>query len=164
MREVCRDNRFPTPGPKMPILRLKGGEEKTLLVLSQEVQGFWVHWTGRSTVECTVPHDDCHGHKMGFASKWKGYLHVVDVHSKRQGFLELTPTLAEQLQVQLIPERQRSVRGVTLSVSRTKANNGRVKVLVTHQYPGTRELPEEVDPLPSLRVLWGYCNGYEKDN
>lgn len=161
MDQVFRDNRPPPAGPKMPIIRLKGSESRDFLILSTEVNGFWSHWTGRCTIECTLPHENCRGHQLGFPSKWKGYLHVYEWATKKQGFLELTPALAEQLEMQ-VGQRKNCVRGMSVKVERSRANNGRVKLLVTNiATPKEAGMIDEVDPLPAVRILWGYVGHRE---
>jgi hypothetical protein len=132
---------------------MKAGETKAFLILSPAISGFWTHWNGRVSAPCVEPHDLCPGCKHNQPSRWKGYLHAVDMVTRNECFLELTPTAAEMLSLQI--ENKDSLRGFRLELKRTTAANGRLRLQLLPKIERLTDLPSAKDPLISLQNLWG---------
>lgn len=143
----------PPPGPETEILRIPGGEKRTCLILSRAFWGVWTHWDGHRTEPCLGEGASCPGHKKGYPSRWKGYLHVWLVHQAKEAFLEVTPGLAERIK-DVLPQGK-PFRGETIIVSRGKGDKARLyadacKLRVTD----TAKLRPERDPERVLCYLW----------
>jgi len=152
---VMRMNDPPPPGPGLPIIRIKAKQQFLAIILCREIFGFMCHWAGKATVPCTSQPLGCAGcnARPPWPSRWKGYLHVLEMSSRKQGFLEITPASAEMIRLQTV--KGVSLRGNVLEAFRSDANNGRLKIVFKSVFPRPDELPEAIDPLPALKKLWG---------
>lgn len=153
MASPRRQDTPPPPGPSLPIVRIKAGEIRPFLILSSFIQGFFTHWNGRVSVPCMDPKDLCHGCRTNQPTRWKGYLHTLDMTSSRECFVELTPASAEMISLQ--HDSRESLRGFRLELKRTTAANGRLRLQILPKIDRLTDLPAGKDPLISLQQLWG---------
>jgi len=153
-----RDDKPPRPGPSIPVIRIKGGEQRLLIVLSPRLIGYWTHWGGKATMPCTGKELGCTGcsARPPWPSRWKGYLHALCLVKHYDCFLELTPAAAEMLSLQ--SDNAMSLRGVKIELRRTPGANGRLKLIVHNRTLTMNDLPEPKDPMVSLAKLWGINN------
>lgn len=151
--DLDRDPRPPSPGPRIPIIRVGPGETLNCHCVSPGIQGFWTHWLGdRSQPHYRDP-AECPGCKIGAPKRWKGYLFCI-IHEKRvNAFIEVTPATALQLGEQL--DQGESLRGVMLQFKRTAKKNGRLAVTVLTNRIDSKKLPPDQDCEATLRNLWG---------
>lgn len=145
----------PKAGPGVPILRVKAGQHFLFVALAMKIAGFMAHWSGKASVPCTGDDPPCPGcnARPPWDSRWKGYIHVLEMSSKAEGFLEITPASAEMLQLQSV--NPLSLRGTIFEAMRTSANNGRLKLIYKSVFPRLADLPAEKDPTEALKRLWG---------
>lgn len=150
--EIARDDRIPAPGPKIDLLRVPSSQDWHLLIHGKQIHGFPVHWDAGSRQ--SRPHftQNCPWCIAQMPRKWVGYVHAT-VHERREvGFVELTVVAATQLQEQT--NHLLSLRGCTVILKRSKANNGRLSAVLLREPTGNESLLPERDPLHTLRVLW----------
>lgn len=146
-------NEPPAPGPRLLVLRLRAGQKCSFVILSETIIGIWTHWSGRASNPCFTPKEDCEGCKKGYPKRWKGYIHCIDKSAHRHVFLELTPMSATSLRGQ-IPGGS-SLRGFSLSAERGRGDKARLAVLIEQYCPKISDLPQAIDPIPTLSELWG---------
>jgi hypothetical protein len=154
----------PRPGPAMPILRVKAGQEMHFVILSESLWGIWTHWAGNRSEPCFAENATCPGHKRGLPRRWKGYLHVWHIDKRLEAFIELTPTAAHCLLDQA--GKNCSLRGLRLKLRRTGASNGRLLVNLLPANPSMEGFAQPKDPESILCKLWGVdriITGRERD-
>jgi len=158
-----RDDKPPRPGPSVPIIRIKGGEQRLFIVLSPAMIGYWTHWGGRATVPCTTKALGCAGchARPPWPMRWKGYLHALCLVKHYDCFIELTPVAAEMLTLQI--DNGVSLRGLKMEIRRSPGTNGRLKLIVHGKPTLLKDLPEPKDPMISLDKLWGLNQREEND-
>lgn len=150
--ELRRVEEAPRPGPRWPIIRLKGGQAGLFQIFSHRVRIFASHWNGKRSQPCTVPQSECAGCLDKLPNKYKGYLHVRSVNTDVEGFLELTPTAIDSMKNQT--PGVASVRGMRVEVRRTRGDQGRLSLVMLPVCCSISELPPERDPEDTLRQLW----------
>ena len=140
--------------PTLTLVRLKAGEQMTFRILSERVFGLYTHWNGKKSSPCLKDPAECQGCKRGYSTRWKGFLHVLNVQTQRQLIFECT-AFATSLFLDQVEDR-RHLRGLRVLCERSRgADNGRLKMTLL---PGTTsfiDLPVEVCPLATLEKLWG---------
>lgn len=139
----------------MLVYRLKAGQSMDAVIVSRSLWGCYTHWNGRCSEPCYEGKGKCPGHKRGLPVRWKGYLHVYDVKRKRQCFLELTPTSADDLLREL---GEGAMRGQRVNIARQQGDKARLSVSVfsAERYTcDVSQLPEPKDPYKTLAKLWG---------
>lgn len=143
----------PAPGAKAEVIRVKSTEPQTFVVCSDQVQGVWIHWVGRSK-ECTMEKSGmCPGCDKGQTRKWKGYLHCIRGTGPTQVFLEITPDFTRSMAAQL--DGKTALRGLIMRVSKTKGGaKGRYIVDLLERRHNVDTLPAGQDVLPTLLFLW----------
>lgn len=155
MLDLNRQDLPPTGGPEMLVYRLKAGQSIDAIIISKALWGVYTHWNGRTSEPCYQAKGKCPGHKRGLPVRWKGYLHVWDVKKKRQCFLELTPTSAQDL---LDALGVGQMRGQRIVIARQNGDKARLTVNVfgedRYQCDLTK-LPDPRDPYRTLAKLWG---------
>jgi hypothetical protein len=153
--DLNRQDTPPKPGPARPIIRVQGDEPTIVHIASNRLWGVWTHWDGHRSQPCFQANEECEGCKKGHPKRWKGYLHAWSVKLKREIFLELTPTTAENLLAQL-PNGQ-DLRGLWIKCSRVNGQRqARIKVEIIeppNSWP-TMKMPLK-DPRETLDLLWG---------
>lgn len=143
----------PAPKQKMDVIRIVSSEPHSLICVSKAAFGQPVHWFGRRSHECTGQRGNCKGCTDNWPVKWQGYLHVMTPATNWQGFLEFTATAWGIIISQMKPGED--MRGVILRVGRTKGGaKGRYLIEVLERRIPETDLPQERDPLATLRMLW----------
>lgn len=143
----------PAPKQRMDVIRIVSAEPHQLIVVSKAIFGQPVHWFGKRSHECKTERGNCEGCKDNWPQKWQGYLHVMTPQHNWQGFLEITAT-AWQLILSQMPSGQ-NLRGIIIRVGRTKGGSkGRYLIEVLERRIPDDDLPQERDPLTTLRMLW----------
>jgi len=154
--KVLRQNRVPERGgPRVDVVRLKGGECLTFCILSPSFWGFVIHWDERKrrSAACCEKRENCEGCRNELPQKWRGYLCVIS-QNKGKVFLEFTKEAANRL-LDLVGDGE-SLRGLHFFLERTRSDNGRLRprLLSTREDPD--KLPADEDPEPILRFLWDW--------
>lgn len=143
----------PPPKMKMDVIRITSTEPHQLIVVSRTAFGQPVHWFGRRSHECTAQRGNCEGCNSNWPCKWQGYIHVMTPTHNWQGFLEFTATAWAIIESQL--KSGENLRGAIIRVGRTKGGaKGRYLVEVLERKIPDADLPQERDPLNTLRMLW----------
>jgi hypothetical protein len=143
----------PAAKQKMDVIRILTQEPQTLIVVSKSIWGQTIHWFGKRSHECRKDRGNCEGCKDNWPDKWKGYLHVTIPTGRWQGFLEITATAWALIEAQV--KRGEDLRGIIIRVGRTKGGaKGRYLIEVLERRIPAVDLPEERDPLATLRMLW----------
>jgi hypothetical protein len=128
--------------------RLKGGEEKKLVITGKRVYGFFTHWTGTRTVPCWENHDLCEGGHTENTLRENYFLQCWSLNSNKGVFLYLTPEAERMFTAQI--ESGKTILGLTLRVRRTGAKNGRL-IVELDQYAEPRIIrAKELDPYLSV--------------
>lgn len=158
MSEFVRGAAPPAPRRRMEVFRVTTAETSQFTCLSPAIYGQWVHWFGRRTHECFQDRKDCEGCRNNWPVKWKGYLHVIDPSGRSEGFLEVTSTCWNLIHTQM-QDGQR-LRGLRFRLARTKGGaKGRYLVTILETPAMEKDLPEEKDPIQTLRFLWAAKKG-----
>lgn len=158
MVPLRRQDAPPKSGPDIFVRRLRAAEKLTVQLISPSLWGCWVHWAGDHSEPCLEDKKKCPGHARGLPVKWKGYLHVINLHNRREEFLEMTPYSANMMLDQV--EADVPLRGYRLQCERGKGDKARVKVLVLPCLTEASGLPQPVDPYKTLCNLWS-CQGID---
>lgn len=138
---------------KSTVHRVTTAETQQFVILSKSVFGQMIHWAGNRSHECTKESKKCNGCERGWPEKWLGYLHVINVHAEHECFLELTLTACNLLDKQVAPGE--NFRGVQVRIRKTKGGaKGRYLVEVMPRRVDDVTLPQEKDPVETLRFLW----------
>lgn len=152
-------NRAPEPpdraGPRMMVLRLKGNQARTFACLSEVVWGTFIHWNPRAerSTECLENPDICPGCIAKLPSKWRGYI-CIENTSREIIFLEITPDAYRDIKDAV--ENINKLRGHRFRARRTAADNGRLRMEHLEAEASKAGLPRDVDPEPTLRMLWSW--------
>lgn len=153
MSSTFRGAAPPAPQRRMIVHRVTTSETEEFCCVSVAPFGQWIHWFGRRSHECTQDRARCKGCQDNWPVKWKGYLHVLTDCGKTHAFLEITSTCFHLLEAQL-PDKT-NWRGIRFRLRRTKGGaKGRYLVEVLERRIPDEELPQEQDPLGTLRMLW----------
>lgn len=143
----------PKAGPKVEIVRITSAEQQLFLILGTHIFGQLIHWHGGRSHECIADKGDCEKCRLGWAPKWKGYLHAIRHPDSQECFIELTPAACQTIDA-LIPEEE-TYRGKVLSFSKTKGGaKGRFVIRVTSNSANMKDAPAEADPVNILKYLW----------
>jgi len=143
----------PKPGPAMFFQRMKGKECHTFTIYSPHLFGINVHYVGKRSSPHYRNEKKCPGCRARNAKRWKGFLHCFNHNLSQDVFLELTPKSADSLLKQL--GKGAPLRGNRIQVKRTDGDNGRLMVSILTAVGNAEQLPEALDPLPSLLRFWG---------
>lgn len=162
-QRLNREDQPPRAGPVLPILRVRAGELLPCTVLSTNLWGCWTHWAGDRSEPCLLPKIGCPGCKRGLPKRWKGYLHIYSHSHNREGFLELTPASAEQLELQCPDQGQ--YRGLRIDAKRSPGGNrGRLNLSILRRLEETSHLPPPKDPMKTLNFLWGIHDALDEQH
>lgn len=159
MKQLRTLHNPPVAGPQLELLRIKDTNIHPFVILSKGIFGLFTHWDAKAlkgrgaSAPCYRNPDDCDGCRRRLPERWKGYVHVFDMHSRKDGFLELTPTAAAALKAQLTGvDNWRCCR---INVSRQgNGEKTRLKVNVFDSVKESPELPQERCPTETLSRLW----------
>lgn len=149
---ICRQDEPPPSGPAIWIKRLKANERWCCRVCSDRIYGLWIHWHGKSSSPCIQPKECCAGCRAKWIRKWKGYVHVYDIHSGRVWFYELTPFTARQVKQQVSPDQL--LHGLILDVTRGNGDKARCHLKVTEGMSPMPPCKRDVSPIGTLEELW----------
>lgn len=152
MAQLTRDDSPPKREGELWVERLKGSRTKKFTLYSTKIWGVWTHWNGKKSMPCVKPECECAGCVNKQPKRWKAYLHAYDHARRCQVFLELTPTATRSLLEQI--GRGVSLRGATITVTRTSSDKGRLLVQVNDVPTIPSMLPEVKDPLKTLLDFW----------
>lgn len=153
VREQVRGALPPAPRRTMEIRRVKSSESCTYICFSEAVFGQLTHWYGNRSHECTADKRACNGCARGWPTKWRGYLHVQAWGHESDCFLEISNTCWYLLVKQLA--KNESLRGVQFKIRKTKGGaKGRFIVEVLERRAESVNMPQEKDPVETLRFLW----------
>lgn len=145
--------RPPASSKQLLVFRVTSSETTQFTCLSSTIFGQYVHWHGRRSSECTEGRMPCEGCKANWPQKWKGYVHVLNLASGTEGFLEITATCCSLLLAQA--PKGTSLRGLRFRLSKTRGGaKGRYLVSVLETRDDPAKLPEEREVLNTLRRLW----------
>jgi len=143
---------------KIEVIRITTVEPLQLICVSRSIYGQPVHWFGRRSHECLSDRGKCHGCEENWPVKWQGYLHVMNASGDWQAFLEITATAWEILLSQA--HQGKDLRGMIFRVGRTKGGaKGRYLISVLERRVDEPQLLKELDPYPTLRMLWAAKKG-----
>lgn len=150
-----RRSSAPAEGPAAVwVKRLRASEEVAVVVLSDKMDGFISHWTGSVSIPCVEPADECDGCSKSLPTRWRGYLHCLDLHSGKEYYLEVTRGAYEQIALQL--ECEQGYRGMRLQIRRMAGDQSRLKVQINAPWDKltNKPLPAYQDPEASLLGLY----------
>lgn len=150
--EVARTKLGPPKECHPYVLRLKGGQGYNFHVYSPTFWGFKIHWAGDHSEPHFTDGTHCPGCARELPSKERYYLFCWCIDKKQHVFLEFTESAARKFEEQLPPKS--NMRGLGIFVSRTKADNGRLKLHLAAGRLDEKTLPPDRDPLPALMALW----------
>jgi hypothetical protein len=141
--------------PAYRIERLKGSDRRKVVVLSDMFYGYQIHYDAASkrSEPCYENQSECPGCQKKKPVKRVFYLHVLEA-GLRPYFLELTEAAASIAMEILLGEE--TYRGVMMEFSRTKADNGRIRVAKCEYAERRTNLPPDRDPTPTLHILWNW--------
>lgn len=158
----------PSPGPNLPLIRIVDTHIHTFVILAAQIFGQWTHWDHKAakgkgaSSPCFEPKEECPGCKRSLPERWKGYLHVFNLHTRVDGFLELTPTAAKVVTSALVGVD--TYRGVRINVTRSSnSNQGRLRLTVLDAVRDMSPFPSERSPEETLCKLWKLENEIDED-
>lgn len=148
-------NGVPPPPPRRRLIvhRVLTAEKQMFVCVSKNPWGMQVHWYGRRSHECFAPKATCQRCIDGWPWKWQAYFHVLVDAGRTPAFLEVTATCYHLLKAQ-IPSNT-NWRGTVFHLHRTKGGaKGRYIGEVLERRIPDSDLPQELDPIDTLRFLW----------
>lgn len=154
--ELNFDPNGPAPSGMYWVERLKGNDSQKFVVYSPQGWGVWTHYHGPriGTKACYADKSRCFsGHKED-NMRWYWYLFAHSLKLNRPCFVQLTQAVRGQLLSQI--DHGVSFRGMTITVYRTKADNGRLNARID-QYASkqaTDRMRKDENPMKSLLHLW----------
>jgi len=150
----------PKPGPAQLVVQLGAGEMLDGVILSHAIWGVGTHWNDRAgkhgrSERCTRDKGECSACNGALPYRWKGYVYVFDLIRKRTCFVELTPNVAEQ--IELRAPANETLRGKRLVLHRGDGGKKtRIRVDVADYRGDLSTLPEDRDPETILETLWNW--------
>jgi hypothetical protein len=141
--------------PRIEVVRLRGGQRFTALILSPTWYGFRIHWDHirKRSSQCTGAATGCPKCQVQMPTKEVWYLHC---HNSERGnfFFESPPEAAGLFNDSLAPGT--SLRGLRIEAYRTAKDNGRLRIAVLDHYSRRDDLPPAIDPELTLQALWAW--------
>jgi hypothetical protein len=153
MVELNRSDLPPDRKEGLFLRRLKAKQKTTVMILSRTLWGCFIHWDGKRSSPCIKLKALCDGCRAGKPKRWRAYLHVYDLHNRKEEFLELTEGAARQLLDQLPAGIE--LRGERVQFERLAGDQARVHVTALIRVDLPEWLPVEKSPLKTLCDLWG---------
>lgn len=144
-------------GPKILVHRVLSSTPEDFVILSHAGVGVDFHYYAERSSECFAPdgQGDCDRCRRNWPLKWRAYLHCIMVQGMeyQEVFLELTANAFKSLEFQT--SERKSLRGVPIKVCKTAGGKkGRYIVSVASVHQDKKIDIPEVDPIPTLRLLW----------
>jgi len=81
----------------VPIVRARPNYPLDIVITAREFIGLMTHWTGKSTVACTMEASCCCCHDNSIR-RWQGYVTCESRKSGNPGLLQFTPTVGKTLE------------------------------------------------------------------
>lgn len=128
--------------------RLKGGDTQKFIVVSNQLYGFYTHWTGAKTVPCWENHELCEGGHTENTLRENYFLQCWSCKSNKAVFLYLTPEARNQFFAQT--DAKKGYQGITIVVRRTGAKNGRLMIELDQYADPKLVRCKELDPYLSV--------------
>lgn len=154
----------PAPKDTYWVETLGAGQSLTFTVYSPSLWGVWTHYSKGGTKPCYEDHTNCEGGHNEKTMRWYGYLFGWSFRKSKNCFVQLTSGACDMLLSQVAPKA--TLRGLTLSIRRTAASEGRLLVEVQqHAHRDPKRLPMDQDPERSLLKMWkvnAYLLGFNK--
>lgn len=160
MKRFNQPNQPPAPGPREPIIRVRANQARDVVVLSEAWWAIVVHWepTEKRSFPCYVPQCECERCARELPKRWRAYLHVLVRQGGKyeEGFLELTPGMADYLNIEL--GEGVDLRGQRWRLERGNGEKARVRIAVQphHSAISKDPLPPARSPEMDLMRLWGF--------
>jgi hypothetical protein len=153
--QLSRDERPPKPGPRIEIVRLKANQSTDLVVYSEKVHGFWIHWCGERSGPCYDPRSECRSCCDGLPRRWKGYLYCWSTAQSDNVFFELTPLAVKSIYD--VVGQGCILRGYRMNIQRGNGNKAWMKVTLKSRFQDVSDkvLPDDISPEKTLLQLWG---------
>lgn len=125
-------------------------------ILCEQITGCEVHFYRGRTIPCLMKSEGwclpCEDPK-GNASRWRGYLSVIQTHTHQTFLLELTPPCCGPLQDYL--RDYRTLRGAVIELHRQSGKpNGRITASINRLKIDIADLPEPLDVKSQLATIW----------
>lgn len=112
---------MPQTRVKLPVLKIKAGMRVDVVIASEQVLGFVVHWLGGRSYMC--PGDECEACAQHLGGRWNGFF-VVRVklpEGRRVALLEVSPGSFDRLAGLCRMEGRSTYAGMRCICSRSKA-------------------------------------------
>lgn len=132
--------------------KLKGNDVQKFVVVTPVLHGFYSHYVeGRRppSAPCWKDHTLCEGGHKEDNRRENFFLHCWSYRANKSVWLYLTPGAAQQLE-DLVHLDLQQLKGLTLSVSRTSANNGRLNVHIDEHIEVRKVFEANLDPWESI--------------
>jgi len=160
--QVFSGHEKPTKVPRPDVHRVTTTNRQHFRLISKTIFGQYIHWYGNRSHECSRDTKACRGCELHWPSKWLGYLDAWFVEQNCRVFLELTLT-ASDLLVEVAPHDEH-LRGLIVAIYKSKGGaKGRYHIEVKEGRTPSSKVPEERDPLPTLKFLWNCRNAHVKN-
>lgn len=154
---------LPVKIPRPDVYRVVTENKQHFWIFSKAMYVQCIHWYGNRSHECTKQTKKCNGCERNWPTKVKVYLDCFHVEANARIFLELTHTAATYLGG--CAPHDATLRGLLVSVNKSKGGaKGRYQISIMEGRKKSSELPEERDPLPTLRFLWQCKNQHVQDS
>jgi hypothetical protein len=86
-------------------------------------------------------------------TRWKGYIHFLDLVAQKEAFLEITPAAFSRLEKEV--PKEGNLRGLRIQAKRSPGGNQGRLILNLFLWTGDiKSLPAPRDPEPILELLW----------
>lgn len=149
-----RDDVPPMGSKVTPIKKVGAKDRYTVAVCSAGFTGFPTHWFGGRTIPHQHDRKTCPGCVGKAKLSWYGFIHVCSPDGRGSVILEVTREGAKMLLG--FQGNRPSLRGLIVHVRRERENLKAPLIfeLIGQVQPAV-ELPPAIDPILTLRVLWG---------
>jgi hypothetical protein len=110
------DRPRPRKGPKIPVVKVQPGKTYDFRVLSERIEGVFVHYDGDRTEPCTSDNGECWFPHDVAEPRWQGWLYVWNRLEKKAQLVCLTPGAFED--IEKVATSAATLRGARLQVWR----------------------------------------------
>jgi hypothetical protein len=152
---VRRASTPPTPRlPWIPYRSVAAAEGGTnLVILSHQLDRYWIHIQNARTSPCTGEGDDCWLSHAEYATRWCGFLFVAGAHGGRAEWTVITPSAAFGCPELLDPSND--LYGRVLNLNRTrKGPRAQLVARLDPRADRRQDLPPVPDMLSHLIRIW----------